>query len=147
MLLIFICRYPDFKDPPYQPSKLFRVQRIKPLKGVPYYEKHILAEFKLDGKRSDVVILKNIPETNERLWKVKHLVEIKPITFPDGFPTSPKGTYLKENGELRVMKSLEPCEQRLQLSEDFRKQIDRIDGDTLRRDSRKKWLDGWDTTP
>jgi hypothetical protein len=47
-------RYPDFKDPPYEPSKLFRVQRIKPLKGVPYYEKKILSDFKLIGKVSAI---------------------------------------------------------------------------------------------
>ncbi|EEZ97592.1 39S ribosomal protein L30, mitochondrial-like Protein [Tribolium castaneum] len=139
-------RYPDFKDPPYEPSKVFRVQRIKALKGVPHYEKKILAEFHLTGKQSDVVIVKNIPENNQRLWKVKHLVQIKPVTFPDGFPSSPKGAVLKENGELRAMKTLEPSEERLQLAESFKTKAERMDGDTLRRDSRRKWLDAWDTT-
>ncbi|RZC36010.1 39S ribosomal protein L30, mitochondrial [Asbolus verrucosus] len=136
-------RYPDFKDPPYEPSKLFRVQRIKPLKGVPYYEKKILEEFKLDGKSSEVVIIKNIPENNQRLWKVKHLIKICPITFPDGFPTDTRGTYLKENGELCVMKTLESPDEKLKLTDEFRTKPDRMDGDTLRRDSRKKWLNGW----
>ncbi|KAJ3619653.1 hypothetical protein MTP99_005318 [Tenebrio molitor] len=137
-------RYPDFKDPPYEPSKLFRVQRIKPLKGVPYYEKKILSDFKLIGKSSDVVIIKNIPENNERLWQIKHLIKICPITFPDGFPSDTRGAYLKENGELKVLKVLQSEEQRLQLADEFRHKPERIDGDTLRRDSRQKWLSAWE---
>ncbi|KAK9886413.1 hypothetical protein WA026_016692 [Henosepilachna vigintioctopunctata] len=135
-------RRPDFKDPPYEPTKLFRVQRIKPLKGTPYFEREILKLFKLDGKISDVAILKNIPENNNKLWKIKHLVEIKPITFPNGFPTSIEGTYLKENGELSVTHSI--SEEKLKLSQEFKESIIKMDGDTLRRDSRKKWLTGWE---
>lgn len=48
MILAFHFRYPDFKDPPYEPSKLFRVERVKPLKGVPGKHKKILTEFGLD---------------------------------------------------------------------------------------------------
>ncbi|KAJ8945676.1 hypothetical protein NQ318_012394 [Aromia moschata] len=101
-------RRPDFKDPPYEPSKLFRVERIKSLKGVPYWEKNILKEFKLDGlKNNCYVVIKNIPENNNRLWKVKHLVKITPITFPDGFPSESDRTVLHENGELRIIKTIE----------------------------------------
>lgn len=45
----FSYRTKDFKDPPYEPTKLFRVERIKPMKGLPYWEKKILEEFKLGG--------------------------------------------------------------------------------------------------
>ena len=137
-------RHPEeFKDPPYTPSKLFRVQRIKELKGVPFYEKRLLADFKLDGKLNDVAIIKNIPENNHKLWKIKHLVKIDPITFPDGFPADTKGTHLRENGELRVTKVLEPYEEKLRLTEEFIKKPEKLDGDTLRRNSRLKWLSGW----
>lgn len=37
-------RFPDHKDPEYTPSKLFRVERIKPAKGFPYWQKDILRE-------------------------------------------------------------------------------------------------------
>lgn len=48
---MFDFRRPDFKDPPYEPSKLFRVRRItKSLKGLPWWERKILEGFKLDGK-------------------------------------------------------------------------------------------------
>ncbi|KAF5274389.1 hypothetical protein FQA39_LY07269 [Lamprigera yunnana] len=136
-------RHPDFKDPPYEASKLFRVQRIKPLKGCPYWEKNILAEFKLDGKQSDIAIIKNIPENNARLWRIKHLVRIVPITFPNGFPDSATGTYLQENGELVVSKLLVPKEDKLLALEKFENDIKKLDGDTLRRESRKRWNIGW----
>lgn len=132
---------PDFQDPPYEPSKLFRVQRIRPLKGTPYYEKSILKDFKLDGKISDVVILKNMPETIMKLWKIKHLVQIKPVTFPNGFPTDVNGTYLKENGELVVSQNV--SEHKEILSKEFKADNGRLDGNTLRRHSRMKWLSGW----
>ncbi|CAG9772628.1 unnamed protein product [Ceutorhynchus assimilis] len=132
----------DFKDPPYEPSKLFRVRRTRPMKGLPHWEKNILKEFKLDGK--DYAVIKNIPENNQRLWKVKHTIEIIPITFPDGFPKENDRTYLKENGELRIIKSLSPVEEQLKLSEEFSKLPARMDGDTLRRSLRKKWLNGYE---
>lgn len=93
---------------------------------------------------SDVSIVKNIPENNARLWRIKHIIKIVPITFPNGYPTEPTGTYLKENGELIVSKRLEPLEVRLEASEAFEKNSKRLDGDTLRRDSRAKWDLGWE---
>lgn len=139
----FYPRSPDFQDPPYEPSKLFRVQRIKPLKGVPYYEKNILKQLKLDGRSSEIAILKNIPEINELLWKIKHLIQIKPVTFPNGFPQNVNGTYLKENGEMIVKKEIIPEERKLIATDNFKTDPRKLDGDTLRRYLRKKWLDGW----
>ncbi|XP_056639166.1 39S ribosomal protein L30, mitochondrial [Diorhabda carinulata] len=139
-------RYPDFEDPPYEPTKLFRVEVIKPLKGAPYWEKHILKEFKLDGKKNSYVIVKNIPENNQRLWKIKHMIKITPITFPDGFPKEDDITYLQENGELKIIKKVNSVhENKLEISDNFRSDVKRLDGDTLRRQSRLKWLSGWDS--
>lgn len=90
-----------------------------------------------------MAIVKNIPENNQRLWKVKHLVKIDPITFPDGFPKDVDGTYLQENGELRVSKLLKASPEKLELTERFQNNAEKMDGDTLRRDSRKKWLSAW----
>lgn len=142
-LISCVSRHPDFKDPPYEPAKLFRVQRIKPVKGNPYWEKDILKALKLDGKISDVVIIKNIPEMNSKLWRIKHLVKIEPITFPDGFPKDNRGTYLKENGELAVKNELIASETSLEKAEEFKTDSKRLDGETLRRDSRLKWLSDW----
>ncbi|XP_044731082.1 39S ribosomal protein L30, mitochondrial [Chrysoperla carnea] len=129
--------------PKIDPPKLFMVKRIKPFKGNPHWEKKILRDFKLEG--NDVAIVKNIPENNGRLWRVKHLVEIKPITFPNGEPTENdiNCSYLKENGELIISKSLEVSKERLEATEKFKNDPVKLDGNTLRVQSRKKWLSGW----
>lgn len=43
-------RNEDFKDPPYESSKLFRIARLTPLKGLSKWEKDILQGFGLLGK-------------------------------------------------------------------------------------------------
>lgn len=90
-----------------------------------------------------MVIIKNIPENNSRLWRIKHLIKIVPITFPDGFPQDVSGTFLKENGELTVTKSVPLVNDRLIERENIDNDIKKMDGDTLRRALRKKWLNGW----
>ncbi|XP_018325387.1 39S ribosomal protein L30, mitochondrial isoform X2 [Agrilus planipennis] len=139
-------RNTDFKDPPYEPTKLFMIQRIKPLKGCPHWEKSFLKDFKLNGKISDIAIVKNIPEVNAKLWRIKHLIKVVPITFPNGPPTESNGTFLKENGELVVTRKLEPLKEKLDATENFQMNPRKMDGDTLRRRMLKKWLTAWDTT-
>ncbi|XP_049794796.1 39S ribosomal protein L30, mitochondrial [Schistocerca nitens] len=138
-------RFPDFKDPPYEPSKLFMVQRVKALKGRPYWEKNMMKEIGLAGKRSDIVIMKNIPENNARLWQVKHLVKITPITCPNGLPSDGdySGTYLKENGEFIVTPKLKVPQEQETALEVFQSKKDRLDGETLRKHLRLKWLNAW----
>ena len=34
-----------------------------------------------------VSVVKNIPEVNALLWRVKHVIRIDPVTFPDGAPS------------------------------------------------------------
>ncbi|KAI8035513.1 39S ribosomal protein L30, mitochondrial [Drosophila gunungcola] len=138
-------RTPDHQDPPMEPSKLFRVQRIKPVKGNPYWEKRILKDLGLDGKQSDFTVVKNIPENNARLWKIKHLVKVTPVTFPYGEPTAQdvRHTILKENGECLVTKDLGPIEIRLEARQDYDEQPKRLDTDLLRKDARLKWLNPW----
>ncbi|XP_076257702.1 mitochondrial ribosomal protein L30 [Rhynchophorus ferrugineus] len=138
-------RHENFKDNPYEPSKLFRISRLTPLKGLSKWEKDILQGFGLLGKKNDYAIVKNIPENNARLWKVKHLVEILPITFPDGFPKESDRTYLTERGQLRIIKTIQPIEKQLQLTEEFSKLPERMDGDTLRRNLRRKWNTGYES--
>lgn len=94
-------------------------------------------------QESEAVIIKNIPENNARLWKIKHAIKIVPITFPDGFPTDTLGTRLQENGELRVAKVLRPSEDRVKALEGFKDSPKKLSGDDLRRDSRRKWLSQW----
>lgn len=37
-------------------------------------------------KRSEIALIANTPAMNAMLWKVKHLIRITPITFPQGVP-------------------------------------------------------------
>jgi large subunit ribosomal protein L30 len=156
--------FPDHKDPEIAPSKLFRVERVKPIKNNPYWERRILRDLGLFTvsishqlrtlfalkktfffQRGQIAIVKNIPENNARLWKVKHLVKISPITFPHGEPTAAdvNHTFLKENGDCLVTKRIEIADSKVEATEQFKKDSNRLDGETLRRDSRLKWLSGW----
>ncbi|XP_066594825.1 large ribosomal subunit protein uL30m [Prorops nasuta] len=104
----FITYYPRFpgqKDPPIKPSKLFLVQRIKTMKGNPYWENNTLKELGIKETGFQPVVVKNTPDVCSRLWNVKHLVKITPIDLPDRLPEpeDPVDTYLHENGKLYVV--------------------------------------------
>ncbi|XP_055700472.1 39S ribosomal protein L30, mitochondrial [Phlebotomus papatasi] len=143
--ILYYPRDPDHKDPPIEPSKLFMVKRIKPYKGIPFWEKRIIRDLGIDESTSEIAIVKNTPEMNTLLWKVKHLVKITPITFPYGEPTEEdiNYTFLKETGECIVAKEIKVDDSRLQATEKFVKDQKRLDMDTLKRDSRLKWLNPW----
>ncbi|XP_055542071.1 uncharacterized protein LOC129727859 [Wyeomyia smithii] len=130
-----------------EPSKLFRVRRTKPVKGCPYWEKRILRDLGLYESNA-VAVVKNIPENNARLWKVKHLIEVLPIKFPHGEPTAAdiNYTFLKEDGNCVVIKELQTRnirDERMDAAVKFTKVEKRMDGETLRKDSRLKWLNPW----
>jgi len=80
---------------------------------------------------------------NALLWKVKHLVRITPITFPQGIPSDGdvRGAKLKENGELVFVPKLE--EPTLSDVESDIKEP-RIDGETMQKYLRAKWMKPWD---
>lgn len=147
-----ITYYPRNPDDPIpkvaEPAKLFRVERIKPVKGNPYWEKRILRDLGLYGDSSPrIAIVKNIPENNQRLWKIKHLVLVTPITFPYGEPTEEdiRYTFLKENGECLVTKKIAVPAQRLEATKKFENDPKRLDKETLKKHLRQKWLDAWDS--
>lgn len=47
---IVLLRHPDHEDPPIQPTKLLLVERVKRLKGNPYWQKTTLKNLKLDSE-------------------------------------------------------------------------------------------------
>uniref|UniRef100_A0A182LS15 39S ribosomal protein L28, mitochondrial n=1 Tax=Anopheles culicifacies TaxID=139723 RepID=A0A182LS15_9DIPT len=117
-----------------EPSKLFSVRRLKPIKGLPYWEKRILR-----GLGLYEVIAAGF---------MKHLVEILPITYKYGEPTQDdiERTFLKEDGECVVIRKLEAAEEvniKITAAEEIRNAKERMDGETLRKDSRLKWLNAW----
>lgn len=125
------------------PAKMFRVQRIKPFKGNPYWEKRILTELGLHEKMGDFTIVKNIPENNARLWKVKHLVKIDPIDFPQGVPNESNKhlAYIKDDGECVIANDdKKRVVARIEAIEVFQNDSKQMSTDNLKRDSRMKWL-------
>lgn len=95
-----------------------------------------------------MTVVKNIPENNQRLWKVKHLIKMEAITFPYGEPTANDldHTYLRENGECLVVKEIGDAPslcKRIKEAAKLKKAQNMLDGATLRRDSRLKWLNPW----
>lgn len=165
---LYCDREKDFKDPEVpNPAKAFRVQRLVPLKGLPFWEIRILkdlglvynvsaAELYMDMQwkhliesnnflfqaGTDVAIVKNIPENNARLWKIKHCVSVDPIVFPYGEPTANdlNHTFLKQNGECIVTKEISIDPKRLEAAEKFINDKTRLDKDTLKRDALLKWV-------
>ncbi|XP_068242065.1 uncharacterized protein mRpL30 [Palaemon carinicauda] len=94
-------RNSDEVDPPYEPSPLHLVTRVRSLKGKPHWEKDIMKKYGLE-RPSACAIIKNNPENNAYLWKVKHLIKIVPIKLPKDLPeqADPRYCFLKETGEL-----------------------------------------------
>lgn len=137
---------PGEVDPPYEPSKLFMVQRIADWNGTEYWCKKILFDFKLDKafRKGKVVIVKNTPDNNEKLWKIKHLVKITPITFPDGMPGEDDlfSTYLNHKGELEIKKNIDGETKVKEIVEMKANPISLKKMD-LRKQSLAVWEQGW----
>ncbi|KRX98306.1 DNA polymerase lambda [Trichinella pseudospiralis] len=51
--------------------------------------------FGVKPKLLEMNIFKNMPYWNKRLWKIKHLIEVKPIVFPNGEPTEEDIPYMR----------------------------------------------------
>lgn len=73
------------------------------------------------------------------------MVKITPIKFPYGEPKKEDIGYtiLKANGDCIVHKKLQIKNERIQATEKFDQTSTRLDGETLRRDTRLKWLNNW----
>lgn len=91
---------------------------------------------------SKVAIVKNTPDNNALLWKVKHLISVEAITFPYGEPTADdiNHTKLNENGECIVHKKIGVDEQCVIEAEKFNKDPTRLDMDTLKHEALMRWV-------
>lgn len=95
---------------------------------------------------NDVAIVKNTPQNNVLLWKIKHLVSVEPITFPYGEPTEEdiKHTNLKECGKCIVHKKIGIddefiLEKRIEATKEFINDPRKLDKDTLQTEALLKW--------
>ena len=57
-------------------------------------------------------IFPNTAAWNDRLWKIKHLIELRPLTFPKGEPTMDDVRYteIRPDGRLVFLDSLNKFE-------------------------------------
>ncbi|KRZ74138.1 39S ribosomal protein L30, mitochondrial [Trichinella papuae] len=60
-----------------------------------WIKKDIELLFGVKPKLLEMNIFKNMPYWNKRLWKIKHLIEVKPIVFPNGEPTEEDIPYMR----------------------------------------------------
>ncbi|KAG7155661.1 uncharacterized protein LOC121854685 [Homarus americanus] len=136
-------RFPGEVDPPYKPAPLHLVTRVRCLKNKPWWDKDIMKKLGLDGKRSDYTIVKNIPEINAMLWKVKYLVKITPIRVPADLPeeVDPRCCFLKETGEFSYSHELKVEDSTLE--EDPKTNATKWDRDLIDSHTRKNWNYPW----
>lgn len=74
----------------YEPSPVLLVKRVKTLRGEPWWHKNDCERIGLGihaKMKSTRVALPNLSFYNALLFRIKHLVEIQPVTFPDGIPS------------------------------------------------------------
>ncbi|OQR73182.1 39S ribosomal protein L30 [Tropilaelaps mercedesae] len=134
-----------------EPPKLFLVERIADTAYRPRWEKEImellgLKHTKIEKKmniRKNVgayVVVKNTPKMCRILWRVKHLIRVKPITFPDGLPTPGvfTGTYLGRDGVFRKDASFEVDSQRLLVDPKFQKV--KLTGPEIAKPMHLRWM-------
>lgn len=102
----------DEEVPTEAPSPVLMVRRTKSLYGEPWFNKNYCQQIGLGTKEkeSKLVFLPNLPSVSLVLFKIKHLLEITPVTFPNGIPEDfdpeTHGYKLKSNGEFIVHPSL-----------------------------------------
>ncbi|KAJ1348515.1 hypothetical protein KIN20_003829 [Parelaphostrongylus tenuis] len=69
--------------------KLWMAWLYRDLSGEPYWTKERVKKlFGTDFVVGRMEVFPNTAAFNEELWRIKHLIELKPITFPNGEPTS-----------------------------------------------------------
>lgn len=70
------------------PPKLWLGWLYRGPNGEPKWTKKVVKNlFGEDYEVGKMEIFKNTASVNEQLWRIKHLIELKPLTFPNGEPT------------------------------------------------------------
>ncbi|CAL1285730.1 unnamed protein product [Larinioides sclopetarius] len=127
----------------FEPSKLFMVWKNASLVGRPIWEKEAMLKLGIADHKVKYAIVMNTASNNKFLWSIKHLIRVKPITFPDGFPTEDDSycTFLKQTGELIIASRLKVDPENLERDPDYEKT--KLDPRTVRENLRIKWNQGY----
>ncbi|CAL8148081.1 unnamed protein product [Orchesella dallaii] len=136
---------PGEKDPPIVPAKLFMVRRIRSLYGCPWWEKQFIHDLSLERRKS-IAIIKNTPSNNVLLYKLKHLIEITPITTPQGMPDDVENAFLKQNGEFVGYNLLSHHNVKVDdaTNAEIKRRKKYLDGETIKGHLHKQWYTRYD---
>ncbi|XP_054153597.1 uncharacterized protein LOC128952263 [Oppia nitens] len=98
-------------------SPFHLVWRYKTMARIPWHEKYVLSHLGLHQRENDIrIVVPNTPHFNGLLWKVKHLIKLIPMSFPDGIPTEEDIGCCKLNpvtGALNINKSYKVSNERV----------------------------------
>nr|SVE76062.1 EOG090X0EYV [Daphnia hispanica] len=137
-------RSPGQQDPSYEPSKVLMVERRETLKHKPQKERDVLIKLGLSmkDKLSKIAIVANTPSVCAQLWKVKHLIRVTPVTFPQGLPEDGDvaGARLQDNGQLVFIPKLKSDAAVAATQSKPEERRDYLDTDTVKKLLRLKWL-------
>jgi len=131
------------------PSPVLMVQKLKLNRGQPYWIKDYMRQIGLNHSQSreDVVGIKvflpNTPSVCMILQRVKHMVKITPLTFPNGIPDdfdpATHGYKLSATGEFAITdRPLETTE-----SIAARAHWMKIDEEVIKRECQRQWRRPW----
>ncbi|WKY02670.1 hypothetical protein Q1695_016158 [Nippostrongylus brasiliensis] len=101
-------------EPKEGPSKLWMAWLYRDLSGEPHWTKSRVNKlFGVDFKVGRMEVFPNTAAFNEELWHIKHLIELKPITFPNGEPTAEDiyAMKLHPDGTCEVAKDVTPVKE------------------------------------
>lgn len=127
------------------PAPVLMVQKTKQLLGEPYWNKNFceqigLGDLERVGKLS---FLPNTPSVGFHLFKIKHLVKITPVTFPNGMPDdfSPEthGYNLTSKGEFIVTDRPGESLDSIAMRADWMK----VDNEQVKKEARRIWDKPW----
>ena len=80
-------------------------------------EKLVLRRLGIHHKNCNIpVVIPNTPHYNAMLWEVKHLIRLKPLSFPNGIPTKEDLGAIKvdrNTGEMRINSAYKISDEKL----------------------------------
>jgi len=130
------------------PSPVLMVRRVRPLKGEPWFLKQYCQQIGLGEKkkRSKLAFLPNLPSVSLLLYKIKHLVEITPVTFPNGVPEDfdpvKDGAHLNSaTGEFVVNPSFKVDTDEIAKRAQWMKLTD----EQIKREAGRHWNNSWNS--
>jgi len=127
-------------------SKLFMLTMTTKFQRIPWFYARILEEFGFEkmGKTNQVVVCKNTPCNNRKLYNVKHLIEVLPVRLPEDLPldADPKHCFLTDDGEFVYRPELEVSEARMQEAPYISDRT--LDYQTINKEGKTRWRHPWE---